>query len=190
MTTPPNNTSHTPQQGSAESAARIQALIDKGMTPEQAAAALAASNQMAQVDPAALVADQVLQDVLQLRKIHGYKSRELQTEFMAAVDAEAQKRGIPKGQPLPNDILSEEVSAAFEARGRELDDKLLRITEVATQALTAHIAMRAEQRQEIIWGEQSHALAEAEKNAMKKGHPGFASAKKSPAQPPKGPKAA
>jgi hypothetical protein len=91
-----------------------------------------------------------LQDSMMLRGMFQQQANALQ----AAVEA---------GKISPEDL---------ERQNAALSMQLMAIVKVEAEALTAHIAMRDEQRKEIVWGDQSHMIAQSEAEAVEKAkHP-------------------
>lgn len=157
MTDPINNIGSSsvpgskPAGGSVESGAKLQEMMQNSdMTKEQAAAALAASKDMAQIDPAALLADQLLEDALTLRRAFEKRAMKVNAEIASGT------------------LTSDEVAAKNDA----LISMMQGVIQAGATALDAHIKMRDEQRKEIIWGEQSQAIAKTAKELTEKAtHP-------------------
>lgn len=159
-----------PQNGSAQAAKQIEQIMqaNPGITREQAAAALAKSQQMAEVDPAAVIAEQAAEDALLLRQVFMARTKEA---------ASAQNGGAKQ-------ITEKQFLAALDPEG------LLRVIEASTNAAQAVAAMREEQRKEVIWAEQSEAIHRVEAELTKRADQnsegfGFSRALNQPASPPK-----
>lgn len=174
--------SSTPQpQGSPESAALLQQIMDEtGMSKEEAAAALAASNRMAHQDPVAQLANALVSDVQMLREQFMMDAQQFDVDQRKAVleaqgvdvkamIAEQRAAAAQAGRKLPEEPvkLTPDLEKEFNERGQKLKQDLQALIHAEAEALTGAISMRDEQRKEIIWAIQSRQMAQAEETAAK-----------------------
>jgi hypothetical protein len=139
--------------GSADIAEQIQKLMEeKGITLDEASIALAIDDRLAQQDPVMGVANGLLS--------------------VATLLNEAFFKRVEKFEEDNGDLSDEAFAAKF---AEELGEEGLRLAPILNMAANTGFAAREEQRKAIIFGEQSAAVAHAEKEFKGQKQPGFAS---------------